>query len=138
MHHLHGRYLSLTIAFAVTWLSAAPVLAQVRRFHFDIRSQPLSQALQSYGQVSDQQIVFTEDLVAGLASPPLKGEFTAEAALECLLQGSGLAMERSSSGVLMIRRRNASDPYLTKPAPKANPAAAPNPHSRHPDSGNPT
>lgn len=101
----HGA--SLAFALVLACLPLGPIAAQARSFHFDIQDQSLSQALQSYGRISGQQIVFTEDLVAGRASPSLKGEFAAQAALEHLLLGSGLVAERSPSGVLMIRRQSA-------------------------------
>jgi iron complex outermembrane receptor protein len=74
-----------------------------RTFRFDIAPGPLAQALRTYGQVSGQAIIFTEDLVAGITSPPLKGVFTPEAALARLLKGTHLATERSPSGAIMIR-----------------------------------
>lgn len=102
-----SRGILLAFALALACLAVGPATAQSRSFHFDIQEQSLSQALQRYGRISGQQIVFTEDLVAGRDSPPLKGEFAADAALERLLHGSGLVAERSPSGVLMIRRQPA-------------------------------
>jgi iron complex outermembrane receptor protein len=78
--------------------------AQGRSFHFDIANQSLSQALRNFGHISGQEVIFTEDMVAGLAAT-LEGDFTAQAALDQLLQGTGLVAERSPSGAIMIRRR---------------------------------
>src|SRR5579862_5001398 len=78
--------------------------AQDRSFHFEIANQSLSQALRNFAHVCGQEVVFTEDMVAGQAIS-LKGEYTAQAALERLLQGTDLVAERSSSGAIMIRRR---------------------------------
>lgn len=75
-----------------------------REYHFNLSSQTLSQALRAYGQISGQEIIFTEDVVAGLTAAPLQGEFTAQDALSQLLRGTGLIFERSPSGALMIRR----------------------------------
>ena len=75
-----------------------------RTFHFDILPEALSQALRSYGQISGQEIIFTEDLVEGKTASALKGDYTAQAALDRLLEGTGLTVERSHSGALMIRR----------------------------------
>lgn len=97
---------SITMIFiaacAASTLAAADDSA--RSYRFDITDETLSQALRIYGQVSHQEIVFTEDLVAGLKANPLKGEFTAAVALDRLLEGTGLIAERSPSGALMIRR----------------------------------
>jgi iron complex outermembrane receptor protein len=94
----------LIVSGIVGALLAPAAYAQGRGFHFAIANQSLSQALRSYGQISGQEVIFTEDVVAGLAVS-LEGDFTAQAALERLLQGTGLIAERSPSGAIMIRRR---------------------------------
>src|SRR3954470_20970161 len=83
-----------------------PAMAQTadRSFHFDIANQSLSQALRSFAHVCGQEVVFTEDMVAGQAIS-LRGDYTAQAALNRLLQGTDLVAERSSSGAIMIRHR---------------------------------
>ncbi len=88
---------------AVIALLATAAVAQERSFHFDIASQPLSQALKTFGQVSGLEIIFTEEVVAGRDAGALKGEYTTEAAIERLLSGTGLIAERSPAGALMIR-----------------------------------
>lgn len=94
------------IALACLSLGAASAHSESpeRSLRFDIASQSLAQALRSYGQISGQEIIFTRDLVDGKFASPLQGEYTAQAALEHLLQGTGLKAERSTSGALMIRR----------------------------------
>jgi outer membrane receptor protein involved in Fe transport len=73
-------------------------------YTFDTAGQPLSDALKTYAHTTNQQIIFTEDLVMGFRAPALKGEYTADAALNQLLHGTGLTVERSPSGALMIKR----------------------------------
>jgi iron complex outermembrane receptor protein len=77
---------------------------QDRSYHFDIAKQSLSQALRNFAHVCGQEVVFTEDVVAGQATS-LRGEYTVQGALEQLLQGTDLVAERSASGAIMIRRR---------------------------------
>jgi len=86
-------------------LGSTAAFAQARTFHFDIPERTLSQALREFGRVSGQEIIFTEDLVVGVHAAPLRGDFTADSALERLLKGTGLSAERSASGALMIRRQ---------------------------------
>jgi iron complex outermembrane receptor protein len=88
-----------------------------RSLRFDITSQSLAQALRTYGQICGQEIIFTRDLVDGITASPLKGEYTAQAALERLLEGTSLTAERSPSGVLMIKRSEqpAKTAYATAP-----------------------
>ena len=110
------RALSIfVIAGVIGMLSAAPARAQNRSYHFDISNQTLSQALRSYGQISGQEIIFTEDIVAGPATTSLKGDYTAQAALERLLKGTGLIAERSPSGAIMIRRPQGRDASTAAP-----------------------
>ena len=78
--------------------------AQDRSFHFEIANESLSQALRNFAHVCGQEVVFTEDIVAGQATS-LKGDYTAQAALDRMLRGTGLVAERSVAGVIMIRRR---------------------------------
>ena len=101
-------------ARAILWSCAIGIIAsvvlsrfaigQTSSFHFDISNRPLSAALRDYAKVSGQQIIFTEDVVAGTAPVSLRGDFTAEAALKQLLAGTDLVVERSPSGALMIHR----------------------------------
>ncbi|MEP7244761.1 MAG: TonB-dependent receptor [Gammaproteobacteria bacterium] len=94
------------LALACLSIGVANVRAEPspRSLRFDITSQSLAQALRSYGQISGQEIIFTQDLVDGKTVAALKGDYTAQAALERLLERTGLTAERSTSGVLMIRR----------------------------------
>ncbi len=82
---------------------AAAVMAQAASFHFDIDTQSLSGALREYARISGQQIIFTEEVVAGIESAQLSGDFTALAALSHLLAGTDLVTEISPSGAVMIR-----------------------------------
>jgi iron complex outermembrane recepter protein len=95
---------SLVVASIASGILVTSTLAQSRSYHFDISNQSLSQALRNYGQISGQEIIFTEDVVAGVNTTSLKGDYTAQAALDILLRGTGLIAERSPAGALMIRR----------------------------------
>jgi iron complex outermembrane recepter protein len=94
----------LAAVCAVGVLSTGVAQAQDRSYHFDIGNQSLSQALRSFAHVCGQEVVFTEDIVAGQATS-LKGDYTVHDALDRLLRGTDLVAERSVSGAIMIRRR---------------------------------
>src|SRR4051795_2107706 len=95
---------AFAVVCAVGVIGTAVAQSADRSFHFDIANQSLSQALRSFAHVCGQEVVFTEEMVTGQAIS-LKGEYTAQAALDRLLQGTDLVAERSSSGAIMIRRR---------------------------------
>jgi iron complex outermembrane recepter protein len=82
-----------------------PASAHARVFHFEISRQALSEALRTYAEISGQEVIFTEAVVAGSGTTSLVGDYTAEDALQRLLAGTVLIAERSPSGALMIRRR---------------------------------
>ncbi len=94
----------LATVCAVGVLSTGVAHSQDRSYHFDIANQSLSQALRNFAHVCGQEVVFTEDIVAGQARS-LQGDYTVQGALDRLLQGTNLVAERSASGVIMIRRR---------------------------------
>jgi TonB-dependent receptor len=94
----------LVAACVASILGTGIARAQDRSYHFDIANESLSQALRNFAHVCGQEVVFTEDIVAGQAIS-LKGDYTVQGALDRLLQGTDLVAERSSSGAIMIRRR---------------------------------
>jgi iron complex outermembrane receptor protein len=88
---------------AVCSLLAATAMCEVESFHFELGTQSMSAALREYARISGEQIIFTEEVVAGVEVAPLSGEFTARAALSLLLAGTQLVTEVSPSGAIMIR-----------------------------------
>jgi iron complex outermembrane recepter protein len=94
----------LAAVCAASVLGTGVAQGQARSYHFDIANESLSQALRNFAHVCGQEVVFTEDIVAGQARS-LRGDYTVKAALDRLLQGTDLVAERSASGVIMIRRR---------------------------------
>jgi hypothetical protein len=94
----------LAAVCAVGVLGTSVAQSQARSYHFDIANESLSQALRNFAHVCGQEVVFTEDIVAGRARS-LRGDYTVQGALDRLLQGTDLVAERSASGVIMIRRR---------------------------------
>ena len=76
----------------------------------NIPSQQLGSALTALGAAANEQVLFSNDVVSGLRSPAVKGEFTTDAAVNLLLKGSGLQAERTASGVLLIRDPKSSTP----------------------------
>jgi outer membrane receptor protein involved in Fe transport len=89
-------------AFVVT-----SATAQTQTVSFDIPPEPLGASLRDFARQSGQQIIFTDDLVAGKSSPTLHGSYAPDAALAVLLRSSGLVAERSPSGSVMVRPKNA-------------------------------
>jgi len=60
------------------------------KYHFQIDSQPLGDALQQFAKQSGVQIIFFSQVTEGLRAPALNGSYTISGALEMLLSGSRL------------------------------------------------
>jgi iron complex outermembrane receptor protein len=75
-------------------LLGTAALAQAQQtYAFNLPQQPLSSSLRDFARISGRQIIFTDDLVAGLAGHPLQGQLSANDALGRLLAGTGLVVE---------------------------------------------
>lgn len=77
-------------------LAEASVQGEVATEILDFRlpAQPLGQALQRYGLQTQQPALFRSELVRDRISTAVMGRYAPEAALQLLLQGTGLVAER--------------------------------------------
>ena len=69
---------------------------------YDIPAQPLASALLLFAEQSHLQVLFAQNDVDGLRSPPLRGRFTPDQALAILMSQSGLDARITSSGAVAI------------------------------------
>ena len=100
------------VTACLTWCLASYAIAD-STFRFNIPAEDLGSALKALGAAANEQVLFSEEVVAGLRSPELKGEFTTNAAISILLKGSGLKVERTRSGGVLIRRPRPQDPVTS-------------------------
>ena len=85
-------------------------------------SQPLSDALQSFADQTDLQVIFFADITDGKDAPALEGEFTADAALDMLLAETGLSYTFIDDTAVSVQasatsKRGASDSKNLTPTP---------------------
>ena len=85
-------------------------------------SQPLSDALQSFADQTDLQVIFFADITEGKDAPVLEGEFTADAALDTLLADTGLSYTFIDDTAVSVQatvtpERGASDSKNLTPQP---------------------
>jgi hypothetical protein len=71
-------------------------------FHFAIPPQPLINALDAYGATTGSELLYNSRLTAGLKSPGVRGNMTADAALAKLLAGTNLTPAQSLTGVTTL------------------------------------
>jgi len=72
---------------------AATALARRDAFDFDVSAQSLASALERYAAITDSTVLFSDALVAGRMSAPVKGRYAPQAALAALLAGTGLVAD---------------------------------------------
>lgn len=87
---------------AGTSVIAPPAYAQQRQLSFDIKAQPLGQALRALGRQARIELVFDEAAFGSRHSSALTGSMTIDAALDRILQGTDLKVTRTSNGVYAI------------------------------------
>ena len=84
--------------------SSVVVHAQVAPMVFDIRAQPLSEALMIFGVQTGTIVMASSDLTSGKISKPVTGQFTRTDALTRMLQGTNLKFDKSADGTIVIVR----------------------------------
>ncbi|RYG30609.1 MAG: TonB-dependent receptor, partial [Burkholderiales bacterium] len=76
--------------------------AQTQSYSFDIASQPLGSALLSLGRQADVSMLAATLLVEGKTGPAVRGQMTLAAALDLLLEDTGLAYVFVQSNAVRI------------------------------------
>jgi len=86
---------------------------------FDIPAGDLKAALKAYAVQSGVALIASDEAVRGTRSRGAKGELTADIALSRILEGTGFAPYRTSSGAVVVARKaheaRASDPVQDAP-----------------------
>lgn len=92
-------------------LIPSPSQAQTSEYKrsYNIPSQRLDLALNSFAQQSRVQIMFDPELVSRLRSVTLRGSFVPSDGLRKLLNNTGLVAEQNASGIYLIRSRHSGN-----------------------------
>ena len=102
-----GVVIALVMSAILSPARAAAVSSSVS---LDIPPQSLSSALTSLANQADLQILFSQELVAGLRAPALSGTYSATQALQRLLHGANLEFVVRGHDTVVIRARNTLAP----------------------------
>lgn len=94
------------LAPAAAHAQAAPA-AQAQSGSFAIAAQPLGDALVAFGRQSGWQVAVDPALVAGRGAPAVSGAVAPEAALDRLLDGTGLIWRRTAERSVVVEQVNA-------------------------------
>ena len=95
--------LALALALSTTLLPLASV-AQQSDVTISISSSSLGDDLLQLGQQTSLQFIYTSDLVQGIQAQPVSGRMAPEAALDALLQGSGIAYSRTGNTIHLRKK----------------------------------
>ncbi|NER62768.1 TonB-dependent siderophore receptor [Pseudomonas sp. MAFF212427] len=88
--------------------SLLPLLAIAAPVKLDIAAQPLASALNHLAEQSGLQIIYDGQIVQGKSSQGIRGAQEPQAALEQLLEGSGLTWRSTGAGSVVLEPRPAS------------------------------
>ncbi len=94
--------------FAIPAHAAGP--PQARTVRVDIEPSSLESALLQLSRQANVQLVVASDVVKGISSAGLEGEYSLEQALDRLLGESGLIYRVDPAGTITVMRRAPADP----------------------------
>lgn len=86
------------------------------RISFDLEVQPLDSALEAFGAATGQSVIYNSKLTEGRMSRPVKGIHTPRAALELLIEGTGLKVRYTAEDALVLIQRSAGEASDIAPA----------------------
>src|SRR5271168_3062521 len=108
----NNRLVRLAVLQALTCASglmlAAPGSASADPARFDITAEPLPNALKHFAAQAKMQLLYRYDVVSRATSTPVTGQLEKHAALERLLQGTGLEAVYSDANTATIRAISAT------------------------------
>src|SRR6202521_4224354 len=127
------------LACASGLVLATPGKASADPAGFDIAAQPLPNALKNFAAQAKMQLLYRYDIVSHATASPVKGQLEKHAALEQLLQGTGLEAVYSNESTATIRLISAGEKAAaggkTAIGDKPSPANSPPTSSTTPDQG---
>src|SRR5580693_5544257 len=91
------------LACAPGLILATPGKASADPARFDISAQPLPNALKNFAAQAKMQLLYRYDVVSHATATPVTGQLEKHAALERLLQGTGLEAVYSDKNTATIR-----------------------------------
>jgi outer membrane receptor protein involved in Fe transport len=91
-------------ALVALWVSVGVAIAAEPRRVFDIEQQPLAAALSQFALQSDRQILFATEIVEAKRTRGIKGEWEPQAALEKLLEGTGLTFRVTAEQTILVEK----------------------------------
>ena len=101
---MHGatRTRLATTGLGLALTMAVTPYVQAQEWSLNIPAQPLGQALQTLGQQTSLQVIYSPETIQNLRSGALNGRFDEDAALNALLKGTGIRHQRDGNTVTLL------------------------------------
>lgn len=99
--------LSFVIAAAIY---SAPLHAQ--HVELNLPSQPLQQSIQQLARQSGAEIISAGSILSNITAPRIKGKVSVEQALNAMLQGTNLTVQKQGSVYAIVEKKAASSPAV--------------------------
>ncbi len=116
--HSHGPAAAVLLLLQLLLLPALLIAAEEGKRTFKISSSGAEAALKAFSEQSGRQVIAPTDLVKGVRTQAVQGEFTPREALDRLLLKSGLTAHfDDASGAFAIVREEARAPVAPKVVP---------------------
>jgi outer membrane receptor protein involved in Fe transport len=104
---LHISRLLAAAAFPLAVIASPASAQDAQQLQFDLPAQDLARSLRAVSVLSGIGVIAPSALVAGRQAAPLRGRFSARAAVERLLEGSGLVVETVGDALVVGPARTA-------------------------------
>lgn len=98
--------LALGLALSLGVCTAKSADAEREKFYFDIGANAVGEALKTFAIQTDSEILFTAAIVKNKNTQGLHGEYTYQEALQQILAGTGLSVEKNDEKVFLIHASN--------------------------------
>jgi TonB-dependent receptor len=98
---MYSRSLALAVSAGALVLAATQAQAQAL-YSFGLPAQPLEASLRAIASQTDTNVVFSGEQVRGKTAPALRGDYSAQAAYEAVLRGSGLRLGVTDGGSFVV------------------------------------
>ena len=99
----------MLVCLVLIMIAPVTVRADEATMHFEIKAQPLSEALMAFGVQTGAIVIASSKLTSSKISKPVTGQLTRQEALTRMLQGTGLKFETSANGTILIVRAPQAD-----------------------------
>ena len=113
------KFVAMAVSIGFILVSPEPTVAAERTYEIRMESQPLERAANELADLIAKQVVLYSEDAEGIQAPALMGTFTERAALEKLLEGTGLIYRYVNDRTISIGAAGMVEPGRQDPEAKA-------------------